>query len=201
MNSNYIKRVFHSSDIAVDISRLSKEPVHKENPGVYFAGILESEDASVVKAVDIENVIGDAIISYKIERLKRKVAEVKVYGLPMMKDARNNPEYRRVKGILFSCRNHIKNMIASIERYLAVIDIIVITFKNWKPFQEDFDKVRSLARDLDVEAKGDFRRNIIEHLASQIKDNLEGLVEHEKRIIEQKKKFFELVKFEKDPLS
>jgi hypothetical protein len=201
MNPDYIKRVFHSSDIAVDISRLSKEPIHKENPGVYFAGILESEDASVVKAVDIENVIGDAIISYKIERLKRKVAEVKIYGLQMIKDARNNPEYRRVKGIFFSCRNHIKNMIGSIERYLAVIDIVVFVFKNWKPIQESLEKSRSLLSDLDVEVKNNFRRNVIEHLISQVKATIESSAEYEIGINEQKRKFFELVKFENNPLN
>jgi len=198
MAPEYIKKVFHSFNIANDTSRLSRKPEHEENPDLYFTEILESEDASVVKAVDIENVIGNAIVTYTIERLRRKTTEVKEHGLEMMKVARN--KYDKFKGIFFSCRNHIKNIIDSIERYLAVVDIVVLFFKHWVLIDKNMEKMNSLVQDLDVEIKGDLRRNVIEELFSQMKNNIENLAEHQIGINEQKRRFFDLVKFEKNPL-
>lgn len=112
-----IRKVFGNL-VADDIRRLTKFPGQPLLE--YYQGILESEDASAVKAVDKENIVSTMIIIFAISRQKKQIKELEEDTIPFMKLARN--KFPEVKGILFSCRRHIKYMIQSIKRYIQVVE-------------------------------------------------------------------------------
>jgi|GEM_PF-5441788 hypothetical protein len=138
-----IRKVF-GNRIADDIRRLTKFP--GQSLIDYYYGILESEDASAVKAVDKENIASTMIIIFPIRRLKKQNRELKEQTIPFMKTARN--KFPDLKGIFFSCRRHIKSIILSVDRYINVVEFIPEIFEEVKKHKERTEELLSLVAKL-----------------------------------------------------
>lgn len=152
-----IKTIFNK-EIADDVDRMTKRPIPEKYKNDkryveryllnYYQGILESVDASVIKAIDQEEIVSSMIISFSIKRLKRKLDEMRFRIIPFMKEARNKPEFVLSKGVFFSCRRHIKSVIASIERYIRVVEFTIGIFTDFKNIQREFCEFEEMVRSL-----------------------------------------------------
>jgi (p)ppGpp synthase/HD superfamily hydrolase len=109
-------------EIAYNVDLVTKWPELKKNVKKYYRRISRSVIAILVKSVDKENVAGTIVdVAKTPRRLRRQANDVEML-LPIMKKARNkHPEY---KGILISCRNHLKDSLLGIKKLISAMYLI-----------------------------------------------------------------------------
>lgn len=171
-----IRKIF-GNNIADDIRRLTKIP--GQSLIDYYYGILESEDASAIKAVDKENIASTMIIIFPIWRLKKQNKELREQTIPFMKTARN--KFPELKGIFFSCRRHIKSMILSIDKYIKVAEFNDEVFREIGVCRSKIEDLSVLAEDLQKRKikPGEFNKNFALKL-EDIQKELDMLTQKEK---------------------
>ncbi|TAK96726.1 hypothetical protein EPO05_01070 [Patescibacteria group bacterium] len=192
-----LERLF-GKDTRADVERISKKPEHKASPAVYFDEVFGSPDSAAVKAVDQERVVSNMIQVYLIERMERKIQEIRQWILPRMKDARN--KFPELKGLFFSSRYLIRSVVEGAERYCQVARISAGAFLAAR-------KTTRLVVAMEEDTKAlaaSIRRGAWDE-ADRLSRGLESLVAEAKASQEEVKlqegQFSKLVKFENSPLN
>lgn len=133
----------------------------------YFQRILENKDASIVKSVDKENIVSTMIKVFGIHRLQKQLREIENHILDFMKDSRDRHKVH--KGLFFSCREHIKSMKGSIEKYIKVVLFVLGMFKRSAVLYKNFQLLKKLIDSLSADVEKTYGK-------FDLKDKLQDIV-------------------------